>query len=83
VLVRRGFLRELGVDDDSILKELGFRGRSKIKESRGGGPLIKDEPCPICHFLTDPPHDGRSHRGQSKKRPLTDEELKSKELTRV
>jgi hypothetical protein len=77
-----GFLRELGMDNDTILKDLGFRGRAKAQESREARPP-KDEPCPICHFRTDPPHDGRSHRGQAKKRPLTAEELEKKGLTRV
>jgi hypothetical protein len=76
------FLRDLGFDNDTILKELGFSGRAKTKESREGRPP-SDEPCPICHFRTDPPHDGRAHRGQSKKRPFTAEELEQKELTKV
>jgi hypothetical protein len=76
------FLRELGLDNDTILKELGFRGRGAAKESREGRPP-KDEPCPICHFGTEPPHDGRAHRGQTKKRPLTAEELEKKGLTKV
>jgi hypothetical protein len=77
-----GFLRELGLDNDTILKELGFRGRAAAKGSREGRPP-GDEPCPICHFRTDPPHDGRSHRGQTKKRPLTAEELEQKGLTKL
>jgi DNA repair exonuclease SbcCD ATPase subunit len=76
------FLRMLGLDNDTILKELGFRGRTKVKESREGTPP-EEEPCPICNFRTDPPHDGRSHRGQTKKRPLTTEELEKKGLTKV
>jgi hypothetical protein len=76
------FLRDLGLDNDAILKELGFRGRTKVTESREGGPP-NDEPCPICHFRTDPPHDGRSHRGQTKKKPFTAEELEKKGLTKV
>jgi hypothetical protein len=77
-----GFLRELGMDNDTILKDLGFRGRAKAQESREGRPP-KDEPCPICHFRTDPSHDGRSHRGETKKRPFTAEELEKKGLTKV
>jgi hypothetical protein len=75
-------LRALGLDNDSILKELGFRGGAKDQKSREAAPP-KDEPCPICNFRTDPPHDGRSHRGQAKKRPLTAEELEKKGLTKV
>jgi DNA repair exonuclease SbcCD ATPase subunit len=77
-----GFLRELGLDNDTILKELGFRGRTPGKQSREASSP-KDEPCPICNFQTEPPHDGRSHRGQTKKRPLTAEELEKKGLTKV
>ena len=71
-----GFLRVLGLDNDTILKELGFRGRAKA-ESREGTPP-KDEPCQICHFRTDRPHDGRTHRGQTKKKPFTPKELRRK-----
>jgi hypothetical protein len=77
-----GFLRELGLDNDTILKELGFRGHADAKGSREGRPP-KDEACPVCHFRTDPPHDARSHRGQSKKKPFTAEELEQKGLTKV
>jgi hypothetical protein len=76
------FLRELGLDNDRILKELGFRGRATTKESREGAPP-KDESCQICHFRTDPAHDGRAHRGQTKKKPFTTEELQEKGLTKV
>jgi predicted transcriptional regulator len=34
------FLRELGFDNDRILKELGFRGRANTKESREGRPPV-------------------------------------------
>jgi hypothetical protein len=76
------FLRELGMDNDTILKDLGFRGRSKTQETREGKPP-KEGPCPICNFQTAPPHDGRSHRGQTKKKPLTAEELEQKGLTKI
>jgi hypothetical protein len=75
-------LRELGIDNDTILKDLGFRGRAQAQESREGR-APKEGPCPICNFQTDPPHDGRSHRGQTKKKPLTAEELEQKGLTKV
>jgi hypothetical protein len=77
-----GILRELGIDNDTILKDLGFRGRAEARDSREARPP-KDEQCPICNFRTDPPHDGRSHRGQTKKKPLTAEELAKKGLTKV
>jgi hypothetical protein len=77
-----GVLRELGIDNDAILKELGFMGQTKDQEGRVKRPP-KDEPCQVCNFKTDPPHNGRSHRGQAKKRPFTAEELAEKRLTKV
>ena len=80
------FLRELGIDNDTILKDLGFRARTKTpkeKTKSNEKSVSGDEPCPICNFRTDPPHDGRSHRGQSKKKPFTPEELEEKELTKL
>jgi hypothetical protein len=74
------FLRELGLGSDTILKDLGFRGRATAKESREERSP-KDEPCQICSFRTDPPHDGRAHRGQTKKRPLAAEGLEKNWLT--
>jgi hypothetical protein len=43
----------------------------------------KDVPCPICHFKTDSPHDGRMHRSQKTKKPFTVEELMEKGLAKV
>jgi len=31
--------------------------------------------CPVCEYATIPPHDKRSHRSQTKKKPFTDAEL--------
>jgi hypothetical protein len=43
----------------------------------------KDAPCPICEFLTIPPHDRRTHRNQKKKAPFSPAELKEKGLVKV
>jgi hypothetical protein len=43
----------------------------------------KDVPCPICEFLTIPPHDRRTHRNQKKKAPFSAAELKEKGLVKV
>jgi hypothetical protein len=72
-------LRELGIDKNKILKDLEFKSSTKAKAKE----KPKDESCPICNFTTDPPHDGRSHRGQTKKKPLTAEELEQKGLTKI
>jgi hypothetical protein len=72
------------IDNDTILKDLGFGARTKTPKAKSNEKSVSgDEPCPICNFRTDPPHDGRSHRGQSKKKPFTPEELEEKELTKV
>jgi hypothetical protein len=39
--------------------------------------------CPICEFATTPPHDKRSHRAQTKKKPFTDAELSEKGMKMV
>jgi hypothetical protein len=39
--------------------------------------------CPICQYATTPPHDRRSHRSQTEKRPFTNEELKNLDFVRV
>jgi hypothetical protein len=43
----------------------------------------KDAPCPICEFLTIPPHDRRTHRNQKRKAPFSAAELKEKGLVKV
>jgi hypothetical protein len=39
--------------------------------------------CPICTWATNPSHDRRSHRSQTKKRSFTDAELSEKGMTKV
>jgi hypothetical protein len=72
-------LRELGIDKNTILKDLELKSGTKANTKE----KPKDQSCPICKFETDPPHDGRSHRGQTKKKPLTADELEQKGLTKV
>jgi hypothetical protein len=77
----------------SELNELGFTyslsaaGRSPVPKApkksaaqAGHKRRLKDVDCPICHYKTSPMHDGRSHRGQSTKRPFTAAELAEKGL---
>src|ERR1700722_4007656 len=40
-------------------------------------------PCPVCKFMTNPPHGGRTHKSQPEKRPFTEEELAKRSLIRV
>jgi hypothetical protein len=39
--------------------------------------------CPICEYATNPPHDKRSHRSQTKKKPFTDAELDQRSMKRA
>jgi hypothetical protein len=70
------------------LKKLGFdyklvNGTSKPLKAKIGARQVKDAACPICEFRTDPPHDGRTHRSQKKKKAFTAQELEEKGLTKV
>jgi vacuolar-type H+-ATPase subunit H len=69
------------------LNALGFsyqltNGAQKVKGKIA--KITKDAPCPICEFQTSPPHDGRTHRNQGKKKkPFTPDELKARGLSRL
>jgi DNA-binding protein H-NS len=58
-------------------------GRKKAGGATAKAKGAKADVCPICDFQTTPPHDGRAHRYQKKKAPLSAEELKEKALTKV
>src|SRR5262245_44776581 len=70
-----GFNYKLVTDGD---RQLAFK---KAKKGRGKGRVTKGA-CKICGFSTIPPHDARTHRGQSKKAPLTNEELVGRGMRR-
>jgi hypothetical protein len=65
------------------LNELGFHytlveGAERAPRKAGAEApkrQARDVPCPICHFKTDPRHDGRAHRSQETKKPFTSAEL--------
>jgi hypothetical protein len=70
------------------LVEGGGRGRPPAREKRQGtraraAAAPGARPCPICGFATDPPHDGRAHRGQSQKAAFTGAELEARGLRRI
>jgi DNA-binding protein H-NS len=58
-------------------------GRKKASGATAKATGAKADVCPICDFQTTPAHDGRAHRYQKKKAPLSAEELKEKGLTKV
>ena len=77
------------------LNELGFDYRlvegpqtrsRRAAQTDGTGEVRRqqrDIPCPVCHFKTQPLHNGRAHRTQQPKMPFTAEELKERGLERV
>ena len=74
------------------LNELGFNyrlvadgahmPRAKTARERGRKRRVNNVACKICNFQTVPPHDARTHRGQSKKSPFTSKELTERGLRR-
>lgn len=63
-------LKALGLNY-SLVEDSG----AEKKATRKGTRTLKDVPCPICTFKTDPPHDARRHKIQKKKRPYNPKEL--------
>jgi hypothetical protein len=70
-----GELTALGFEYE--LTEYGAKTKAKPRKA-GARKAIDHTPkgtCPICEYATNPPHDKRSHRSQTKKKPFTDAEL--------
>jgi hypothetical protein len=61
-------LTEIGKEHKPARKARATAARTKIDHRPRGT-------CPICEYATSPPHDKRSHRMQTKKKPFTDAEL--------
>ena len=72
-------LNELGLH--YTLSE-GTQPTSKRPENQSKRPQ-KDVPCSICHYKTNPLHDGRAHRSQEPKKPFTAAELTERGLAKV
>ena len=72
---------------DLIALGLDYQLINGAKPAKTGTAKIlgtaKDVPCPVCEFLTIPPHDRRSHRNQKKKAPFSAAELNEKGLVKV
>jgi site-specific DNA-cytosine methylase len=68
--------------EGAATKSIGKAKTAKASGSTSGkGVMASDKVCPICNFRTDPPHDGRRHKGKQR-RPFTAEELASEGLTK-
>lgn len=69
---------------DEKLAQLGYTensGRGATSKRRGGTRTPNpDKICPLCDFITDPPHDARMHRSQQKKQAFSAAELTEKGL---
>ena len=68
---------------DSVLPAALDRAGDTLKDT---AKRVRREPCGICKFRTDPPHDARlkAHRDQGdNKQALTDQELAELHLRRV
>jgi hypothetical protein len=79
-------LNELGFDYRLVEGTGPPNARRPPREhSEGEAPKrqVRDIPCPICEFKTEPHHDGRAHRSQEPKKPFTEEELSEKGLAKV
>jgi len=68
--------------------EKNIRSSMKMKAKRVANKSARHKPsteklCPICDFQTDPPHDRRSHRTQTRKRAFTDKELEAWGMARL
>ena len=61
----------------------GATSKKATRQSRNGRGTIKNAPCPVCKFKTNPPHDARAHRGQKRKSPFTGQDLKEREYARA
>jgi hypothetical protein len=76
-------LTALGFDYE--LAEPARETARKTRTARKG--LVPDHhpkgTCPICEYATKPPHDKRSHRAQTRKKPFTDAELAERNLVIV
>lgn len=72
-------LRDLGFDFTLTKK----RAHKRVNGRRLNGKRHRGEPCSICGFATERPHDARSHRWQKPKAPFSDKELAERNMSRA
>jgi DNA-binding protein H-NS len=71
-------------EDFLIVASAASKANGRKKASTAVKPKrAKVVACAICDFQTTPPHDGRAHRYQKKKAPLSAAELTEKGLAKV
>jgi hypothetical protein len=76
-------LNGLGLNYQLINGDLKGEGKQLKKATAKPRGTVKDAACPVCEFMTSPPHDARTHRSQSKKKPFTAKELAERNLAKV
>ena len=74
-------LEELGFIYDMIEREPDGN-QASVGRRQGIKRPMRDKPCAICGFKTNPRHDARAHRSQNAKKPFTAAELKARGLER-
>ena len=75
----------IGLGFEYELTAYGTKAKAKPRKA-GARKAIDHTPkgtCPICEYATNPPHDKRSHRAQTKKKPFTDAELQQRSMERA
>jgi len=72
-------LTVLGFDYELVEPARASARKSRTIARKGSAPDHHPRGmCPICGCATNPPHDKRSHKSQTKKKPFTDAELAAK-----
>jgi hypothetical protein len=65
----------LGFDYEIVEPARGAARKTRTARKASAPDHHPKGTCPICEYATNPPHDKRSHRAQTRKKPFTDAEL--------
>jgi DNA repair exonuclease SbcCD ATPase subunit len=76
-------LTELGFDYELVEPARETTRKSRTARKASAPDHHPKGTCPICEYATKPPHDKRSHRAQTRKKPFTDAELAERNLVIV
>jgi hypothetical protein len=73
----------LGFEYELVEPAWGTVRKTRTARKASGPDHHPKGTCPICEYATNPPHDKRSHRAQTRKKPFTDAELEGRSMKRV
>jgi hypothetical protein len=76
-------LTALGFDYELVEPARGTARKTRTARKASAPDHHPKGTCPICEYATKPPHDKRSHRSQTRKKPFTDAELAERNLVMV